>query len=142
MKGSRATSGVTLEPRCASLPLMLCRWQGLIGNSTGARSAIHHSWEPAASNDARASIRIRAMFVPSPHVTDRVQRLASQVGCAVGDFAEPYGAPKPALLGSLSSVAMTLREFGARWDRTDKVYFFANWALLEAALQHLVDKRV
>ncbi|SEK16562.1 hypothetical protein SAMN05444746_12734 [Variovorax sp. OK212] len=37
---------------------------------------------------------------------------------------------------------MTLREFGARWDHTDKVYFFASWALLEAALQHLVDKRV
>lgn len=90
---------------------------------------------------AGGSVRIERMFVSSPRATDRAQRLAAQLGCAVGDFMEPYGLPKPAILGSLSSVAITLKEFGGRWDRTEKVYFFANWALLEAALQHLLEQR-
>ncbi|MDM0008208.1 hypothetical protein QTI51_25780 [Variovorax sp. J22G73] len=79
------------------------------------------------------------MFVPSPRVTDRAQRLAAQLGCTVGDLIEPYGLPKPALLGSLSAVALTLKALGGRWDRNERVYFFANWATLEAALEHLAD---
>jgi hypothetical protein len=79
------------------------------------------------------------MFLSSPRATDRAQALAARLGCTVGDFVEPYGAPKPALLGSLSGFAITLKEFGGRWDRTDKVYFFASWPMLEAALQHIVE---
>ncbi|CAA2109475.1 hypothetical protein [Variovorax paradoxus] len=81
------------------------------------------------------------MFVPSPRTTERAQRPAARLGFAVGDFNEPYGLPKPAVLGSLSGVSMTLKEFGGRWDRTDRVYFFASWPMLEAALEHLISER-
>ncbi|CAA2109768.1 hypothetical protein [Variovorax paradoxus] len=81
------------------------------------------------------------MFLPSPRATERAQALAARLGCDVGDFTEPYGVPKPALLGSLSGFAVTLKEFGGRWDRTDRVYFFASWPMLEAALQHVLEQR-
>lgn len=81
------------------------------------------------------------MFSPPPHGTDRAQTLAAKLGCAVGELEEPDGRAKPALLGSLSGIAAILEEFGGRWDQTDRVYFFANWPMLEAALQHVLEKR-
>jgi hypothetical protein len=81
------------------------------------------------------------MFLPPPHGTDRVQALAAKLGCAVGELAGPDGGAKPALLGSLSGVAITLEEFGGRWDQTDRVYLFASWYMLEAALKHVIEER-
>lgn len=79
------------------------------------------------------------MFHPLPRGTERVQALATRLGCVVGELKEPGGRAKPALLGSLSGFAKVMEEFGARWDQAEKVYFFASWPMLEAALQHVAE---
>jgi hypothetical protein len=38
-------------------------------------------------------------------------------------------------------LAKVLEEFGARWDVPEKVYCFASWPMLEAALQHVAEIR-
>lgn len=81
------------------------------------------------------------MLLPAPHGTERIEGLASRLGCTVGQLTEPHGEFRPALLGSVGSFAASLREFGGGWDPTDKVYFFASWPMLEAALRHVVDER-
>ena len=82
------------------------------------------------------------MFLPPPHGIDRAQTLAARLGCVVGELMdEQDGRAKPALLGSLMSAAKTLEEFGGRWDQAERVYVFANWPMLEAALQHVVFER-
>ncbi|MET3373443.1 hypothetical protein ABIC89_002505 [Variovorax boronicumulans] len=48
---------------------------------------------------------------------------------------------KPALLGSVSGHSSVLAEFGGRFEQGERVYLFANWPTLEAALQHIVDER-
>lgn len=78
------------------------------------------------------------MLLPPPSGTDRVQGLAARLGCTVAVHCEPYGRPKAAVMGSVSSLAMTLKEFGGRWDKTERVYVFATWPILEAALAHCV----
>lgn len=78
------------------------------------------------------------MLLPPPSGTDRVQGLAARLGCTVAEHCEPYGQFKPALLGSLSGLALTLKEYGGRWDRVERVYVFANWPMLEAALEYCV----
>ncbi|MGJ7608785.1 hypothetical protein ACSFA7_30915 [Variovorax sp. LT1R20] len=83
----------------------------------------------------------QGMFLPPPQGTERVQLLAARLGCVVGELDEADGRKKPALLGSLSGFAKVLEEFGARWDQADRVYVFATWPMLEAALQHMADGR-
>lgn len=78
------------------------------------------------------------MLLPPPNGTDRVQGLAARLGCTVADHCELYGQPKPALLGSLSGLALTLKEFGGRWDKVERVYVFASWPMLEAALEYSI----
>ena len=87
------------------------------------------------------SAKIQDMFHPPPHGTERAQSLAARLGCAVGEFNEPGGRAKPALLGSLAGFAKVLEEFGGRWDQPERVYFFASWPMLEAALQHVAEER-
>ena len=81
------------------------------------------------------------MFLPPSQGSSRAQTLAAKLGCAIGEFEEPDGRMKPALLGSLSGFAPILEEFGGRWNQADRVYCFANWPMLEAALQHLNEAR-
>ncbi|MDP9877699.1 hypothetical protein J2W26_002004 [Variovorax boronicumulans] len=70
-----------------------------------------------------------------------MQSLAMQLGCSVGEFSSTFGRMKPALLGSMSAHSSVLAEFGGHFDRGEKVYLFASWPTLEAALQHIVDQR-
>ncbi|MDZ4361538.1 MAG: hypothetical protein U1B84_34870 [Variovorax sp.] len=81
------------------------------------------------------------MLLTRPSGTDRVQSLATQLGCSVGEFSMAHGRMKPALLGSVSGHSSVLTEFGGRFDRGEQVYLFASWPTLEAALQHIVDQR-
>lgn len=81
------------------------------------------------------------MFHPPPHGTERAQALAAKLGCAVGELDGPGGRAKPALLGSFSGFATVLQEFGGVWNQAEKVYFFASWPMLEAALQHVAEER-
>ena len=81
------------------------------------------------------------MFLHPPQSTERVQSLAAKLGCVVGELQEAGGRKKPALLGSLTGFATILGEFGGKWDEADKVYVFANWPMLEAALQHVAEAR-
>ncbi|WPG41028.1 hypothetical protein [Variovorax sp. EBFNA2] len=81
------------------------------------------------------------MLLSRPSGTDRVQFLAAQLGCSVGEFSAAFGRMKPALLGSVSGHASVLAEFGGRFEQRERVYVFANWPTLEAALQHIVDER-
>ncbi|MDQ0044674.1 hypothetical protein [Variovorax boronicumulans] len=81
------------------------------------------------------------MFHPPPRGTERVQTLAAKLGCTVGELDEPGERPKPALLGSLSGASKVLEEFGGRWNPAENVYLFANWPMLEAALQHVAEAR-
>jgi hypothetical protein len=90
---------------------------------------------------ATISAKIGAMFLPPPHGTDRAQSLAARLGCAVGELQESGSRNKPALLGSVSASASILEEFGGKWDPTERVYAFANWPMLEAALQHMAEAR-
>ncbi|MCT8180737.1 hypothetical protein ACEN9J_39940 [Variovorax sp. Varisp41] len=78
------------------------------------------------------------MLLSPPSGMDRVQGLAARLGCSVAVHCEPYGRPKAAVMGGVSSLAMTLKAFGGRWDRTERVYVFASWSMLEAALAHCV----
>lgn len=81
------------------------------------------------------------MLLPPSSGTDRAQGLAARLGCTVAEHCEPYGKSKPAVLGSLSGLALTLKEFGGRWDRVERVYVFANWPMLEAALEYCVRNK-
>ena len=81
------------------------------------------------------------MFLPPPHGTERIQSLAARLGCVVGEFNDPSSRTKPALLGSLSGSAKILEEFGGTWHQVERIYLFANWPMLEAALQHVADAR-
>lgn len=81
------------------------------------------------------------MLLPPPSSTAKVQALAAQLGCTVGEFSPPFGHMKPALLGSVSGFSSTLAEFGGRFERREKVYVFSNWSTLEAALRHVIDQR-
>lgn len=81
------------------------------------------------------------MLLPPPQGTERVQSLATKLGWVVGELDQADGRKKPALLGSVSGFAKALQEFGARWDQADRVYVFATWPTLEAALQHMADGR-
>ncbi len=81
------------------------------------------------------------MLLPPPSGSERAQALAAKLGCAVGHCSLPSGHLQPALLGSPTSFAATLAEFGARFDDQEKLYLFANWPTMEAALQHVVDQR-
>ncbi|MDQ0608096.1 hypothetical protein QF040_001620 [Variovorax sp. W2I14] len=81
------------------------------------------------------------MFIHPPKGTERAQTLAAKLGCVVGELDEAGGRAKPALLGSLSGSAKILEEFGGTWHQAERVYLFANWPMLEAALQHLAEER-
>jgi hypothetical protein len=81
------------------------------------------------------------MLFPVSGGAERAEALALKLGCSVASFCEPYGQVRPALLGSVGAFASTLKEFGGRWDRVDRVYFFASWPMLEAALQHVIAQR-
>lgn len=81
------------------------------------------------------------MLHPVSDGAERAENLAAKLGCTVVWFCEPYGPLKPALLGSFGAFASTLKEFGGRWNREDKVYFFGSWPLLEAAMRHVIDQR-
>ncbi|QFZ83534.1 hypothetical protein GFK26_12575 [Variovorax paradoxus] len=70
-----------------------------------------------------------------------MQFLAAQLGCSVGEFSAAFGRLKPALLGSVSGYSSVLAEFGGRFEQREKIYLFASWPNLEAALQHIVDER-
>lgn len=87
------------------------------------------------------SAKIHGMFLPPPHGTERAQALAAKLGCVVGELHKPGDRTKAALLGSLSGFAKVLEEFGGKWDEADRIYFFANWPMLEAALQHIAEDR-
>lgn len=82
-----------------------------------------------------------AMLLPAPTGSERAQALAAKLGCTVGEFSPSFGHMKPALLGSVAGFSATLAEFGGRFERKDRVYVFANWPTLEAALQHVIDER-
>ena len=81
------------------------------------------------------------MFIHPPKGTERAQTLAAKLGCVVGELDEAGARAKPALLGSLSGSAKILEEFGGTWHQAERVYLFANWPMLEAALQHLAEER-
>lgn len=81
------------------------------------------------------------MLFPVTSGAERAEALALRLGCSVASFCEPYGQVRPALLGSVGAFASTLKEFGGRWNRVDKVYFFASWPMLEAALQYVIAQR-
>lgn len=87
------------------------------------------------------SVKIQCMLLPPPHGTERIQSLAARLGCAAGELNDPSGLTKPALLGSLSGSAKILEEFGGTWHQVERVYLFANWPMLEAALQHVAGAR-
>lgn len=80
------------------------------------------------------------MLLPAPTGSERAQALAAKLGCTVGEFSPSFGHMKPALLGSMAGFSATLAEFGGRFERRDKVYVFANWPTVEAALQHVIDQ--
>ena len=79
------------------------------------------------------------MLLPAPKGSERAQALAAQIGCTVGEFSPSFGHMKPALLGSVAGFSATLAEFGGRFERRDRVYVFANWPAMEAALQHVIN---
>lgn len=68
------------------------------------------------------------MLLSPPSGTDRVQGLAARQFAQWPNTANLWTV-KPAVLGSLSGLALTLKEFGGRWDRVERVYVFANWPM-------------
>lgn len=78
------------------------------------------------------------MFIGNVHGKEAITAKAAALGLKAGEALQGRsGYGRPALGGNTFGVKDALKAAGARWDGENKVWAFASWEALEAAVNAL-----